>query len=176
MRTYSEYVTYFEKVARNHLEIAHTDNARRFFPIDLAELVNHLQSFEGMPAMGLERPFWSTAGQFANIRLRKTGALMIFDRCHDPMDFTKLEEVYSRCFKICNDIRAKMVKDAKLWDEDLLDFIIPGLDPGSFTMEPMPPGVAKDSTIYGVRLSFVFDEGAEIFDPVKWNEDESDYD
>jgi hypothetical protein len=171
--TYSQLVTYFEAVAENHKQIKHSNSAKRFFGIDLSDLINSLKDIGSTPCIGLERPFYSTGGQHANVRLIKNGAIMIFDRYNDPTDFALIEGAYDKCYTIAQDIIAKMIKDAKSYDEDAEDYILPGLNPSTFSVEPMPLGFG-DGGLTGVRLSFQFDEAQELFDVTKWD-DEDDF-
>jgi hypothetical protein len=169
--TYSQYLDYFEQVAIKHKQILHSAQEKRFYPIDLADLTQSLKSFGATPCIGLERPFYSTRGGHANVRLEKTGALMVFDRCSDPFDYAGMEAAYNTCYQIAEDIIAKMIKDAKVYDEDAHDYLLPGLNASTFSIEPMPPAVA-DGGLYGVRLSFQFNEGQDLFDVEKWNDEE----
>jgi hypothetical protein len=172
MRTYTQFIAYFEKAAEHHLKVQHTQSSPRFFALDLMQITEALQHQDAMPAIGLERPYINGRGNHANIRLNKMCALMVFDRCYDPRDNTEVELAYQNCYEIAKDLMAKMLKDAKLYDQDLEDYVLPGLDPQSFNMETMPQGIVADSTVVGVRLSFVFDEPLELFDPEKWSDEE----
>lgn len=173
--TYSEFVAYFEAIAINHKAIGHNPpENKRFFGIDLSDLTNSLKDVGQTPCIGLERPFYGTRGAYANVRLQKTGALMVFTRSNDAFDFAAMEAAYNLAYQIAEDIAAKMIKDAKLYDLGEADYTLPGLDPASFSLEPMPPGYA-DGGILGVRLSFSFNEPLDLFDTEKWN-NESDYD
>lgn len=171
---YSSYVAYFEQVARKHKLIGHNPpENKRFFGIDLSDLSNSLKDVGETPCIGLERPFYNTSGQHANVRIRKTGALMVFGRNNDPFDFIGLEYAFNGCYQIAEDIVAKMIKDAQVYDDAAKDYLLPGLNADNFSIEPMPPGYA-DGGIVGVRLSFTFDEGADLFSTDKWH-NETDY-
>lgn len=171
--TYSRLVDYFEAVATNHKQILHSAQNKRFFGIDLSDLVNSLKHIGATPCLALERPFYSTGGQYANVRLIKNAAIMIFDRYTDPLDYARIETVYNTCYQIAEDVIAKMIKDAKVYDETAADYLLPGLNPSTFSIEPIPLGYA-DGGLTGVRLSWQFSAGLERFDADKWN-DEDDY-
>lgn len=173
--TYSQYVAYFEAIAKNHKSILHNPpENKRFFGIDLADLQNSLKSIGETPCIGLERPFYSTNGGHANVRLQKTGALMVFGRNNDPYDFIGLEYTFNGCYEIAEQIVAKIIKDAKVYDNSKKDYTIPGIDVSSFSIEPMPPGYA-DGGIVGVRLSFSLNEPLMLFDKDAWyNENDAE--
>jgi hypothetical protein len=166
---YTQYIAYFRQIAINHKLIGHNPPAnKRFFGIDLADLVNSLKNIGETPCLGLEKPYYNTRGSFVNTRQEKTGAIMIFARENDPYNFAGIEAAYNQCYQIAEDVEAKIIKDAKLYDQGKLDYTIPGLDPGRFTIEAMPMGYA-DGGILGVRLTFVFNEALPLFDADKWN-------
>lgn len=164
------YIQYFEAIAINHVDLGHSPTSKRFFRVDLFSLENHIHRDADVPLLALENPYLDTLNDnVTNARWTYHCALLILDRVHDRKDHQKLSEAERTCFRICEDIEAKIRKDRKQYTNG--SFTIEGLNHSSFSIELVP----RDFGMFtGARLSFQINSPKRSFDIHRWN-NETDY-
>lgn len=171
---YPEYISYFETVAKNHKQIKHSATVKRFYRVNIYDLENSIQTNANFPGLALEKPTWRMTGEgYANKRWSLHGGLLILLVVADQQNALAQDAAEETARQICDDIRAKMIKDRKLYDAGNLDYTIPGLEHDSFSIELIPSPI--HGYLYGARLTWVMNEPAAQFDVSKWD-DEVDYD
>ena len=173
MKNLTEYINYFRAVAENHKLIKHSAQTKRFVRVNIFELDNSLSVTMNYPLIALEKPYFQSGGDSrANMRWNKVGALLIMDKVGDKANFDAQHLAENKCVDIAQDIVAKMEKDARLYNAGQKDFVLPGLDHDSFTIEVIPAPL--HGMLYGCRLSFRWNDPAPRFDIAKWD-NETDY-
>lgn len=167
-----EYHDYFETVAQNHKLIAH-DPADRiaFAHKEIGELEGLSRAKMHYPALILFTPSYHSYGTEANQRWRVMGGIAVVDRVERDPSYRVWIETMNAMIDICQDIRAKMEKDRKLYDVSNKQFALPGLEQDAWDIRPLH----KDwEPLTGGLMKFAYNLPARHFDLSRWN-NEQDY-
>tara|TARA_R110002096_G_scaffold122409_1_gene265262 strand:+ start:3741 stop:4262 length:522 start_codon:yes stop_codon:yes gene_type:complete len=168
----SAYFDYLEEFATNHKEIGHTDNAKRFFRVDIEELDNAFRTRANYPLVAALNPIInSTAALSTNIRLNYQGSLLLLDQIKDKGDALERSTKENKLLAIATDFTTKLINDRRSYDIANKTFVLAGLDFGSFNLELVPD---RYTSMCGVLLTFRFNDALPQFDISKWN-NESKY-
>lgn len=163
------YKDYFKSLAEKHVDIQHTEEESHFSMIQVNDLENTVHTSLKFPAIGLELPVFHSGGNgYANIRWEPKGALMVFVKNSDFGSQDSNTLANQKAWNICDDISARMIHDRKQYDLQNLDYVIPGLDHDSFSIEIMPSPL--HGYICGARLSWKMNYPKGVYNQVKWQE------
>jgi hypothetical protein len=146
---FADLVSYFEKIASEHIEIRHTAAKKHFYRFELDEVITALCTNINYPALILESyDFNYGDSQSDNIMKHRSGAFILIDRVPDQGDYNKIHEVWDNMEQIGDDILVRMRSDKALRNEPAVrDFNISA-------SEGMPFNV-KSLGQYGVRFTFI---------------------
>jgi hypothetical protein len=109
---FADLVSYFEKLAREHIEIRHSATEKHFYRFEVEELLTGMCTKIKYPALVLEGyDFNYQDSNSDNIIKRRNGAFMLLDHVPDPNNFNKIAEVTDKLEKIGDDILVKMRSD-----------------------------------------------------------------
>jgi len=153
---------YYENLCRKHVDIAHGDKTKRFFRIELDEvLLSQLKSDVRFPFVSLERleyRFVHPAGQASK---RKIVALMFVDKSQNSPE--KISDTYDRMEEIADDFLNKTYEDIR---ENLTPFT--DFDWNSVDAAQIPYNVTTG--VCGIRLVFEAPENYNhSVNTKKWN-------
>lgn len=160
---FADLVTYFEKLATEHIEIGHTSTKKHFFRFELDEVLAGLTSKLNYPALILEAYDFDFADSRSdNVMKQRNGAFILIDKVSDTGDFAKIHEVWDKMEEIGDDILIRMRRDKAARTEPVLrDFDIA-------QSSGMPLDV-KTLGHYGIRFTFSLRCAVNNeVDPEKW--------
>lgn len=159
----SEYVSYFENIARRHKQILHTDNEKHFYRMDIEEVITGLRTDINYKALVLENHegiFYDKNSD--NIYEMQSGAFLVLDNLNSPGDTNLQMQIMDECFSIGVDILSWIRKDRR-------SFLLKALDINSFKYNKVGPIF---DNAYGYRFPFKLDKPNGLkFEPAKWNLD-----
>ena len=115
MTNFSQLITYFEYIARTHVEIQHTDNEKHFFRYELDEVLNGIQRSDvAYPMLILEGySFYYTDNKCDNIIKNRTTAFILLEHCPDYSDYANVHAIWDKLEAIADDILIKMKTDKR---------------------------------------------------------------
>lgn len=110
---FSQLITYFENLARTHVEIQHTDNEKHFFRFELDEILSGInRSDVAYPMLALEGySFKYSDNRSDNIIKNRETAFVLMDHCPDISDYTNVHAIWNKLEAIADDILIKMKND-----------------------------------------------------------------
>lgn len=158
----SDYINYFEDIARQHKDIAHTDIEKHFFRMESAEIVNGLTSDVNWPIMVLEAYDISYRSKNTNNILKShNGAFMILMKPDSEQDFDSIHEIWEKCEIIGSDIITRIYNDRFSVQEPVVRF-----DMNSVEAHPVATDIEGS---YGYRFTFsMINRQDHIVDTDKW--------
>lgn len=98
----TDYVAYFEKLAKEHKAIQHSENSRHFFVMDVNEVLGAMaDSTIQYPAVILNALSARMAGSsLDNVNEQMNGGFMIIDHCQVVDDYLGMVQALSRSYRI----------------------------------------------------------------------------
>jgi len=113
MNNFSKLITYFENIARSHVEIQHNENEKHFFRFELDEVLNGINRTDvAYPMLILEGYSYDyTDNKSDNILKNRSGAFILLDHCPDISDYGKVHEIWDNLEAIADDILIKIKSD-----------------------------------------------------------------
>lgn len=153
MVTLTEYIAYFENIAKNHKAIKHSNTQKHFFKIDLEELISGLKTAIVYPALVLEGYDFSFIDNVSdNILKQRTCAFSILLKPKNTGDFKEIYSLYDIAEGIVNDIINLM------WDHKRQrgHTIVADFDLNSIEVLPIS-GIVENAV--GYRVSFNMETG-----------------
>jgi hypothetical protein len=119
--TFSDIVAYFEKIARQHVAIGHSQSEKHFYRYELEEVVTGLREIN-YPALILEwYRYLLKDFKGDNVMKERTGAFILLGHLNDPEDFDAMHDLWDSLEVIHDDIIARMKSD-KLSEKAVRDF------------------------------------------------------
>jgi hypothetical protein len=114
MVKFSDLVSYFEYLAKNHKSIGDTDDERHFFRYELEEVLTSLGNNVNFPAMILEGyDFDYTDAASDNVIKNRNGAFMIIDREGDENNWDRIHELFDSCEEIGDEVVMRILSDKR---------------------------------------------------------------
>ena len=111
---FSDYVAYFESIARSHVDIGHTDESKHFFRFELADLLTQVRTKMKFPALVLEGyDFNFQDSKSDNVMKSRNGAFMLLKKVSDKGDLNAIQKVYDEMEVIGDEILIKMLDDKR---------------------------------------------------------------
>lgn len=159
---------YFEQIAKEHKEIKHSSENKRFVRLNIFELENTIRTTAQFPMIVMEKPYIPSEGKWANPRDIWRGGIMVIDKSTDKANFTKLLNTEDRCLEICRDIAARMINDRKIYgySKDSTAWL-QGLRLEAMNIELMTKPM--HDMLYGARLNYEFMIDSKPFDENVWD-------
>jgi len=164
MTKLSALVTYFENLARTHIDIGHTDSEKHFFRMEVDEVLAGINRTDvKYPLLILEWYSHDFADSKSDNLLKdRRGAFMLLDHVTDPSDFDAIHAVWDRMEEIGDEILVRMKADKR-------NPLAPVIRDFQFnTSEAMLIANEIDGS-YGIRFSYVLTSPrSNDIDPAKW--------
>lgn len=115
MANFSDLITYFENIARNHVLIQHTDAEKHFFRMELDELLGGFNIPSArFPFLVLEGYAYDyTDNRSDNVLKKREGAFVLMDYVKDVTDYDAVHVVWDKMEKIADDILARIRADKR---------------------------------------------------------------
>jgi hypothetical protein len=164
----SDYVAYFEQLAREHKDIQHSDTARHFFVMDINEVLGAMaDSSIQYPAIILNALSAHMAGSsLDNTNEQVNGGFMVIDHCQQIDDYISMVEAMSRSHRIGLEFLQRIHYDIKKC-EPLALKALPEWSIFHVSSKMWGPVFDND---YGWHFEFPITRPIELdFDPDKWN-------
>jgi len=162
----SDYVGYFENLARVHRDILHTDSEKHFFRLDPEEYMISLTSEVNYPCLMLESYDCTFFDRETNNILKNiNGAFAILKHLENEQDKNEVHEIWDECERIGTEILVRIYNE-KFTRQN----IVIKLDFNSVVMQPLAnePGRA-----YGMRFTYtVAVRQTHIIDNSKWSDND----
>jgi hypothetical protein len=162
---FAEFVDYFEQLAREHVDILHTDQEKHFFRIELEEILTGLRSRIRYPALILEGYDFVFKDQNSdNVHKEVSCAFTVLDHVKDKGDFDQIHLVWQQMEEIGDEICIRILDDKRSRSVDVLSH---------FHLTNVRGALLVDTSLlhYGVRYEFVVSWPVENdIDPEKWNQ------
>ena len=164
MANFSDLIEYFKNIARNHVDIGHSDSEKHFFRMEIEEVLGGInRSDVAYPLLILEGYSFSLSDNKSDNLLKdRSGAFILLDHVPDPSDFDKIHENWDHLEEIGTDIaiRLKHDKQSRLIPV-IRDFDFDSLDASLIMNE-----VGND---IGIRFTYnIISPLANDVDPDKW--------
>jgi hypothetical protein len=123
---FSDLISYFEKLAAEHVSIKHTASDKHFYRFELDEVLTGMCANLKYPALILEGyDFQYQESNSDNIRKRRSGAFILIDKASDRKDFNRIHDIWDFMEEIGNDILIRMRTDKESHAEPVMsDFAI----------------------------------------------------
>lgn len=119
----SDYIDYFENLARQHVDIAHSDIEKHFIRMESSEILNSQVNDIRWPLMVLEAYDISYLSRKSNNILKShNGAFMILMKPDSEQDYDSIHEIWEKCEKIGSDIIIRMYNDRFSVSEPVVKF------------------------------------------------------
>lgn len=165
MSSFSDLVTYFETLARQHKSIGHSDSEKHFFRFEIEEVLAGINRTDSeYPMLVMEGyNFDYTDNKSDNILKNRNGAFMLIDVVNDITDYDQVHEVWNRMESIGDDILARIKADKR-------NVLTPVVRDFSFASVQAIPIINETGNNAGIRYTFslVSPAPADV-DPEKWN-------
>jgi len=162
---FAEFVDYFEQLAREHVDIRHTDKEKHFFRIELEEILTGLKSKIRYPALILESYDFVFKDQNSdNVHKEVSCAFDIIDIVKDGGNYDLIHATWHRMEEIGDEICIRILDDKRSRKIDVLSH---------FHLTNVKGNLLVDMNLmhYGVRYEFVVSWPViNDIDPLKWNQ------
>ncbi len=153
MATFTEYVQYFENIAKNHKSIRHSQGNKHFFKIELEELMTGLRSSINYPALVIEGyDFRYQDAASDNVLKTRHCAFDILLKPKNTGDFEEIYSLYAEAEAIADDI-VNLMSFHKRWRTHS---IVAEIDLNS--IEALPINGFVENAV-GYRVSFEMQSG-----------------
>mgnify|MGYP001765790163 CR=1 FL=1 len=166
MTSFSDLVTYFETLARQHKSIGHSDQEKHFFRFEIEEVLAGINRTDSeYPMLVLEGyNFDYTDNKSDNILKNRNMAFDLLDVVKDITDYSEIHDVWNRMEAIGDDILARVKADKRNPQTPVVsDF--------SFASVQAIPIINETGNNAGIRYTFslVSPAPADV-DPEKWSD------
>lgn len=114
MVNFSNLVEYFDYLARNHVDIGHTDDERHYYRFELDEVFTSLGSninFKALILEGYDFNFGDSDSD--NLQKQRNGAFIIIDHEGDENNYTRINQIYDECEAIGDEIIVRIAADKR---------------------------------------------------------------
>ena len=164
MAKFSELVSYFERLARRHKDIGHTDTEKHFFRMEIDEVL------AGINRQDVKHPFLILEGygydftdnKSDNLLKNRNGAFMLLDHVSDPTDFDAIHAVWDHMEEIGDELLVKMKNDKR----NLLAPVVSGFEFSSSEATLIANDIDGN---YGLRFSYTLTSPrSNDVDTTKW--------
>ncbi len=161
---FSDLVTYFETIAKEHVAIAHSTTKKHFYRFEVEELLTGLCSDLNYPALILEGYDFNYGDSDSdNVVKRRGGAFMLIGLVTDAGDFTRIHQVWDELELIGDEILIRMRADKALRTVPVLR---------DFDISSCTGLLVKLAQFgqYGIRFTFSMNTAVDsTVDETRWN-------
>lgn len=159
---FSELVSYFESIARQHIQIRHSENEKHFFRYEVEEVLSGINDIN-YPALIMEGYKFGFEDQKSDNPLKtKSGAFMLLDHVPDIGDYDRIHSVWDTMEEIGDDILARIRHDKRIAGSPVRDFDLESVEGQLIATEL--------GNHYGIRFTFTVKcSFAHSMDPSKWS-------
>lgn len=166
MAKFSDLITYFETLARQHVSIGHTDSEKHFFRMELDEVLGGINRTDmAFPFLALEGyDFGFTDNRSDNVLKNRGCGFMLVDHLSDMSDFTRKHEIWDEMEEIGTDIVVRMKRDKRNADVPVIR---------DFRFESVNAQLIMNEMNGNVGMRFTFDMSSPVDTEVnnnKWIE------
>jgi hypothetical protein len=145
---FADLVSYFEKIAAEHIEIKHTKAKCRFYRFELDEVITASCVNINYPALILEAYDFNYKDSRAdNIMKSRSGAFILIDKVKDSGNYNEIHQVWDKLEAIGDDILVRMRSDKA-------SRLVPVLRDFDISESEGVPFPVQDLGQYGVRFTF----------------------
>jgi hypothetical protein len=115
MPKFSDFITYFDTIARNHVDISHSDTEKHFFRMEIDEVLAGInRSDVNYPMLILEGyGFGFTDNKSDNLLKNREGAFILLDHISDTSDHNLIHQKWDELEEIATEIILKIKTDKK---------------------------------------------------------------
>jgi hypothetical protein len=165
MLKFSEIIAYFESLAENHTDIAHTESEAHFFRFELDDVFTSLGKNIHFPALILEGyDFNFTDPASDNLMKQRNSAFIVLKHCSDENDHNTINQIYDDCEEIGDEILVRILDDKRSRTVDIVKYF-----DITHTEGNMIANIAQG--YYGVRYMFsVAAPRSNDIDTDKWSD------
>ncbi len=112
---FSQLVTYFENLARQHRDIGHTDSEKHFFRMETDEVLGGINRTDvNYPMLIMEGYSYDfTDSKSDNLLKNRRGAFMLLDHVSDPTDFDAMHRAWEKMEEIGDELILRMKADKR---------------------------------------------------------------
>ena len=113
MPNFSDLIQYFENIARNHVDIRHSDSEKHFFRMEIEEVIGGINRTDvKFPLLILEAYSFSLSDSRSdNLLKNRSGAFILLDHISDPSDFDQIHEKWDNLEQIGTEIAIRLKHD-----------------------------------------------------------------
>lgn len=161
---FRELVAYFKQLATEHVDLLHNDTTnKRFYRLELDEILTGMQSAKSFPALVLEGYSFSFDDkQSDNPAKLRHGAFVLVDSVSDPGDFDRIHEVWDELESIGDDILARIKVDKRDRTSPVRSFNFESVEANLIGTEY--------GNLYGIRYTFTIESTfLSDVDESRWN-------
>lgn len=166
MVNFSDLVEYFDYLAKNHKDIAHSENEQHFFRFELDDVLTSLGNninFKALILEGYDFNFGYNASD--NLLKKRNGAFIIIDREGDENNYTRINQIYDECEAIGDEIIVRISSDKRNRNVPVVR---------NFSIEECQGNMIANNTegYYGMRYTFTLTSPRiNDVDKIKWIDD-----
>lgn len=115
MARFSDLITYFENLARSHVDIGHSESEKHFFRMEIDEVLAGLNRTDvNFPMLILEGySFDFTDNNSDNLIKNRQGAFILLEHLSDTSDFDIIHEIWDKLEQIGTEILVKIKCDKR---------------------------------------------------------------
>lgn len=115
MAKFTDLITYFENLARTHVDIRHSDSEKHFFRMEIDEVLAGINRTDvKTPFLILEGyGFDYTDNKSDNLLKNRSGAFVLLDHVSDSTDFDAIHAVWDRMEQIGEEIIIRIKADKR---------------------------------------------------------------
>lgn len=164
MTKFSDLVTYFETLARQHKSIGHSDSEKHFFRMELDEVLGGVNRTDvAFPFLALEGyDFGFKDNRSDNVLKNRGCGFMLIDQLPDRSDFNRMHEIWDEMEEIGTDILVRMKHDKRNADVPVIR---------DFNFESVEARLIMNEMNGMVGIRFTFDMSSPVdtdVDTDKW--------
>lgn len=113
MAKFSDLISYFENIARTHIEIGHSDREKHFFRMEIDEILSGISRTDvNFPMLALEGySYRFTDFKSDNILKNRQGAFVLLTHVSDISDYGAVHQQWDFLEEIADDILARIKAD-----------------------------------------------------------------
>lgn len=115
MASFTQLVSYFENLARLHVDIGHSDSEKHFFRMEVDEVLGGINRTDvKFPFLILEGYGYDfTDNKSDNMLKNRRGAFMLIDHVSDKSDFEAIQTVWEKMEEIGDKLLVRMKADKR---------------------------------------------------------------
>jgi hypothetical protein len=165
MSKFSDLITYFENIARKHVDILHSDAEKHFFRMEIDEVLAGINRTDvNFPMLILEGyGFGFTDNKSDNLLKNREGAFILLDHISDTSDHNLIHQKWDELEDIATEIILKIKTDK----QSRIVPVVRNFDFESINASLILNELGND---VGIRVSYsIASPTTNDINPLKWN-------